>query len=204
MFIRGVPKVVPGYKDAARSRIAEAAAKVFSSKGYRDATMDDIAAELGVSKGAIYLYFKSKEDLLSEISQHSQSAMMGVLENCFRSNDLEEAAEETFKLIFQKRQTQLKMLFEMTGLATHDEKIRRVQKENQERYLDTMLEFLRAQVRKGTLQEGKDTREIAAMMAALYMGMARMLVLGYESSELHRAWKQSFLMILRAKPEAQA
>jgi AcrR family transcriptional regulator len=46
----------------------EAARVVFAKKGYHDATMDDVAKEVGVSKGALYSYFKSKEDLLKEIT----------------------------------------------------------------------------------------------------------------------------------------
>jgi len=58
-----MPKVVPEYKEEAKSRILDVANKVFAEKGYHEATMDDIAKRLGVSKGAIYLYFSSKEDL---------------------------------------------------------------------------------------------------------------------------------------------
>ena len=43
--------------------ILEAAKKVFSSKGYLKATMDEIALEAEVTKPTIYLYFKAKDDL---------------------------------------------------------------------------------------------------------------------------------------------
>ncbi len=43
--------------------IMEAAQKVFSSKGYLKATMDEIALEAEVTKPTIYLYFKAKDDL---------------------------------------------------------------------------------------------------------------------------------------------
>lgn len=43
--------------------ILNAAFKVFSLKGYHNATMDDIAKEAGVSKGACYQYFSSKEEV---------------------------------------------------------------------------------------------------------------------------------------------
>ena len=62
-----MPKVVPEYKEEAKSKIVEAARIVFAKKGYHDATMDDVAKEVGVSKGALYSYFKSKEDILKEI-----------------------------------------------------------------------------------------------------------------------------------------
>ena len=56
-----MPKVIPEYKEEAKAKIIKAARSVFSQKGYHDATMDDIATEVGVSKGALYSYFESKE-----------------------------------------------------------------------------------------------------------------------------------------------
>ncbi len=46
-----------------RNEILEAAEKVFFSRGIEKATMDDVAEEAELSKGTLYLYFKSKEDL---------------------------------------------------------------------------------------------------------------------------------------------
>jgi AcrR family transcriptional regulator len=46
-----------------RERILEAAVKVFASKGYHDAKVDDIVAESHTSKGAFYFYFPSKQDI---------------------------------------------------------------------------------------------------------------------------------------------
>lgn len=43
--------------------ILEAARKVFASKGFGNATVDDIAESAGISKGTVYLYFRSKQDL---------------------------------------------------------------------------------------------------------------------------------------------
>ena len=43
--------------------IVSAAQRVFARKGYRAASMREIAEEAGVAKGSIYLYFKSKDDL---------------------------------------------------------------------------------------------------------------------------------------------
>jgi len=47
-----------------RNRILEAATASFITHGYRRTSIDDVARTAGVSKGAVYLYFKSKADLL--------------------------------------------------------------------------------------------------------------------------------------------
>lgn len=45
------------------SQIIDAAIKVFSEKGFRAATMEEVANAAGITKGTIYLYFDSKTDL---------------------------------------------------------------------------------------------------------------------------------------------
>jgi AcrR family transcriptional regulator len=44
-----------------------AALKLFSTHGFAATRLDDVAAVAGITKGTIYLYFKSKEDLLEEV-----------------------------------------------------------------------------------------------------------------------------------------
>src|SRR5690242_12501061 len=50
-----------------RDQILDAASKVFARLGFQRARMDDIADESSLSKGALYLYFKSKDDLIAAI-----------------------------------------------------------------------------------------------------------------------------------------
>ncbi len=44
--------------------VVEAAARVFSDKGFGGASLEDVANEVGMLKGSLYNYIKSKEDLL--------------------------------------------------------------------------------------------------------------------------------------------
>lgn len=50
-----------------RQDILIAARAVFEAKGYAEATVDEIAARAGVSKGSIYNYFASKSDILRNV-----------------------------------------------------------------------------------------------------------------------------------------
>jgi AcrR family transcriptional regulator len=50
-----------------RERILEEAVKLFYQRGFTGTTLDDIAAELGVTKPFIYTHFRSKTDLLAAI-----------------------------------------------------------------------------------------------------------------------------------------
>ena len=51
-----------------RTRILEAAVKVFATKSYHDAKVDDIVSESHTSKGAFYFYFPSKQDIFLALS----------------------------------------------------------------------------------------------------------------------------------------
>ena len=50
-----------------RARILEAAIRIFAEKGFYNAKVSEIARLAGVADGTIYLYFRSKDDLLISI-----------------------------------------------------------------------------------------------------------------------------------------
>ncbi|MEZ5864006.1 MAG: TetR/AcrR family transcriptional regulator [Geminicoccaceae bacterium] len=54
-------------KEARPGEIVEAALALFSAKGFAATRLDEIAARAGVSKGALYLYFATKEDLFRAV-----------------------------------------------------------------------------------------------------------------------------------------
>src|ERR1041385_1106571 len=54
---------------AKRRQIIEGARAVFLAQGFDAASMNDIARKAGVSKGTLYVYFKSKEDLFEAITE---------------------------------------------------------------------------------------------------------------------------------------
>src|ERR1700750_1913831 len=54
-----------------RAAILRAATSVFAHNGYFNSKVADIAREAGVADGTVYLYFKSKEDILHSIFDRS-------------------------------------------------------------------------------------------------------------------------------------
>jgi AcrR family transcriptional regulator len=51
-------------KAQTRERLLQAAARVYARRGFSGATLDEVAAEAGFTKGAVYSHFGSKENLL--------------------------------------------------------------------------------------------------------------------------------------------
>ena len=60
-----------------REAILRAATRVFAESGYFNSKVADIARVAGVADGTVYLYFKSKEDILHSIFERNTSAAIG-------------------------------------------------------------------------------------------------------------------------------
>src|SRR5712672_4848696 len=59
-----------------RGRILDASVKVFAERGYFSSTVAEIARAAGVADGTIYLYFKSKDDLLLRLFDEKMTQLL--------------------------------------------------------------------------------------------------------------------------------
>jgi len=66
-------------KDARPQEILEAALAVFAEKGFSAARMEDISKQAGVTKGTLYLYFASKEDLFKALVRQSLTPLIDAI-----------------------------------------------------------------------------------------------------------------------------
>jgi len=70
-----------------RSRILRMAIKAFAEKGYRNATIAEIAKQAGVADGTVYEYFKNKEELLLSIPEERFEDHINQFEMAFNIKD---------------------------------------------------------------------------------------------------------------------
>jgi TetR/AcrR family transcriptional regulator len=75
-----------------------AAFRVFAARGYRATRLEDVADAAGVTKGAIYHYFDSKEDLLRRAVQSRHRAMFAEIESALEREQAPAAARIRFVL----------------------------------------------------------------------------------------------------------
>src|SRR3954452_12890746 len=88
-------------QEQTRARLLEAAAAVFARSGYHGATLAEVAAEAGFTKGAVYSNFESKEALFlalvdQEISKRVRE-IGTVVETAAAGGDIEAEAERQFQ-----------------------------------------------------------------------------------------------------------
>jgi AcrR family transcriptional regulator len=81
-------------------RLLEAALEVFARDGYRTATIDDVAEAAGVTKGAIYHYFETKEALLLRVIEHYQALAFDRADDALRDTTL--PASTRIRLLVRK------------------------------------------------------------------------------------------------------
>lgn len=85
----------PRFKRRKEDRPAEitaAAMSAFAENGYSDTRVEDVAKRAGVSKGLLYLYFKTKEDLFKAVVRSFVAPRLDELSSTI--DDSEQSAEE--------------------------------------------------------------------------------------------------------------
>jgi AcrR family transcriptional regulator len=80
--------------------LLKAALEVFARNGYRNTTLEEIGEAAGVTKGAIYHYFATKESLLLGVIEHYQTMAFSRAEEAIRSRRL--PASTRIRLLIRK------------------------------------------------------------------------------------------------------
>ena len=92
-----MPKVSEQYKEEKRALVLQSAMSCFAQKGYAATSIDDIVKTAKMSKGAIYNYFKSKEEIFLTILDARMSDMENALDEMFAG--VTTATEKVSRLI---------------------------------------------------------------------------------------------------------
>lgn len=114
-----------------RVLLLEAAERVFADRGVTSASLDDVASEAGLTKGAVYSNFRNKGELILEVIRHRQTVSQeaqdfhAILERA--SNDYErlEAWCDVWILTAKSgdRSEYARLLFDFIPYALRDEKL---------------------------------------------------------------------------------
>lgn len=163
----------PNVSNERKTQIINAAEDVFTQKGFDEARMDDIAEETGLSKGTLYLYFKSKDDLIIAILDRMFQREFRQFENL----DLnEQSAVETIWKITDLLTTDiLRMLrlipivYQFLALAFRNKYIQTALKKYVSHYLDILIPIIQRGIDSGEFRQ-LDARETAIAMGAVMEG----------------------------------
>jgi|HubBroStandDraft_1064217.scaffolds.fasta_scaffold83204_2 AcrR family transcriptional regulator len=190
-----MPKVVPEYKAQARTRIVEAARALFLRKGFSHVTMDDIAQELGVSKGALYLYFRTKTALLVEIQSRHRDEIMVTWEKFLDAGDIAEGIAHSLDTVFSG-QVDISVWHELVAESGSDPDVRAALELDHKEDARLMRTFLKRLGAKGRITPPKDLDTAAEMILMLLQGYAVRVMLSGTVGDSRRKLIRALRLVL--------
>jgi len=157
-----------------KNQILDAATAVFARLGFHDARMDDIVQESGLSKGALYWYFKSKEDIITAISQRLFTTDIEQLVGLLHA---EGSVSERLQQLIQARIAGLQemsdvvtILFEFYATALHQDGVRQFIKAYFQNFHELLVALIQQGIDRGEFRS-VDAVAAAAALDAVFEGL---------------------------------
>jgi AcrR family transcriptional regulator len=202
-----------------RNQILDAAARLFARKGYKGATIREIAREAGVAEGSIYNYFDSKHDLLISLPQRISWPVVSSFVKSAHRQGPDTVADDEDQMVqllrasmssMQQHTDAIKVL--LAYMPFMDEEIQAQFLEQTTRFFTRIFDlegFLQSRIEAGTFRS-LDT----AIAARAFVGMVLVFVLSQEIlpgqkvipmsyEEISREIVQLFLYGAVARPEGE-
>jgi AcrR family transcriptional regulator len=198
-------------KAQTRARLLDAAAQVYARRGFDGATLDEVAAEAGFTKGAVYSHFGSKENLLLALSQQQRDAQLTeqmVLFDRERSgSERPLAGAARWMEILREEPERFRLFVELWVRAQRDERLREQLAAGVEDLRELLAGFARAGAADAGIEADDATdREVANVFVAMTMGIGIVALLDEDavSPELLGGALSVLIRALETDPEARA
>ena len=160
----------------ARDELLSAALRVFARRGYRAAGVDEIAAEAGYSKGALYWHFSGKAELLDALVQERVDAPMrektALLASAPPERDMSVEASRTFGRQVAEQREALLLEREYWSLAIRDPELRSRYAERQAELRHELGAAMEARARHlGTPDIAMPAEDVARIVMSIIGGL---------------------------------
>jgi AcrR family transcriptional regulator len=156
-------------KAATRTRLLQAAAHVYAAHGFAGATLDDVAEEAGLTKGAVYGHFGSKDNLLVALMEEYLAAEIAEQVALFDRDTTTWKRDES--------PDAFRLLVEFWVAASRDEALRARFAAGLEQLRETFAGFAAESAADAGLPTGPEAaRHFANVMLGLSIGLGMMRV----------------------------
>ena len=193
------PKVTSEYKTEVKERIIQSAVECFSKYGLDRTRMDDVAQKADLSKGTLYLYFKSKEDLFYVICENNLRVLKEQLSHIFATTkeDLVSNAEQFYENFHKEEKRESEKVFcEIIAESARNTKLQKILYTQRIKTFNVVREYLDRQMEKGFFKKDTDTEAIASGFVALYDGLIASEFLGVSVNHSKRSWRKTVRAII--------
>ncbi|HVN14225.1 MAG TPA: TetR/AcrR family transcriptional regulator [Anaerolineales bacterium] len=167
-----------------RAKIMKSAVDLFSVRGYTTASVDDICKEAGISKGAFYHHFESKQALFLALLD----GWLKTIDNAIEASRDKSAPEtfiqltEAFPYIFESAGNHLPMFMEFWLQASRDDKIWQASIAPYRRYHRYFTSLIKKGVDEGSFAQ-IDPQLASRMIVSMAMGLLLQSLLDPEGAK---------------------
>jgi AcrR family transcriptional regulator len=191
----------PDVSELRKNQILQAAINVFTRLGFHDARMDDIVAESGLSKGALYWHYKSKEELIIAILDRIFGVEFQRME-ALKDSSLPAAVclKNFLEIYIDDMQSMLKftpIIYDFYALAFRNKTARVVM----QRYLKTFMSIVEPIIQRG-VADGEfrpvDARQMAISIGAQIEGILLLWAYAPEFMTLEDQLRSGIDLLLNA------
>jgi AcrR family transcriptional regulator len=182
-----------------RTKIIEAAIKLFSNRGFNTSSVDDICAEAGISKGAFYHHFESKQALFLALLDSWLQAIDEAIESSKDQTAPETFMQmtEAFPYIFKTADEGLPMFFEFWLQASRDKKVWEASIAPYRRYHKYFTSLIKKGVEEGSFVE-VDPELASRMIVSTAMGLFLQSLLDPKGANWEKVARESTTMLLNS------
>lgn len=171
------PKVTEEHKQAVHDKILQSAEILFARKGYHGTSMDDIVRDSGLSKGAIYWYFKSKQDIFLALSDRRLTSRMDEIKSSFTPGDsakkkLEKIAEYSFRPRTEDSREFFRINLEIWVEAPRIKTLQHRLENRYEKAHRLLAEIINEGVKTGEFKQDLDSDALASILLATIDGLS--------------------------------
>lgn len=189
----------PDVREERKTQILTAATKVFTERGFAEARMDDIVAESGLSKGALYWYFESKYAIIISILDHIFDYETSQIQERLAGVDSAQMKFEIFIETMIKDIERIKPLmpifFEFWSLSVRKETINRAIKRYYQSFFDLIEPIIEQGIERGEFLS-VDVREAAVAIGAVYEGTILLYVYFSDTIDIEKQFRTNLNLIL--------
>lgn len=195
-----MPKVSAAHEQRRHEQILAAAMACFARAGYSKTSMDDIVRESGLSVGAIYSYFSSKEDLfLALCDQRTEQTLAAFRELYDGPGSLAEKNRAAVQLFFHQLSEDLapyaRVSFEFWSEAPKSVALQTQRARLCEAFRDFVVSLIAEGKRQGELRPELDEAAVAELILALDDGILMHHVSGVQPIPLDRLERAYFALL---------
>ena len=182
-----------------RAKIIESAIKLFSTRGFNDASVNDICKDAGVSKGAFYHHFESKQALFLALLDGWLMTIDTSIEASREKNAPETflLITEAFPYIFKTANEGLSMFLEFWLQASRDEKIWQAGVIPYRRYHKYFTELIKKGVEEGSFV-AVDPEIASRLIVSTAMGLLLQSLLDPKGAKWEKVARESTSMLVNS------